>query len=262
MSDAPAQQRLVDHIEEFRRTLGVGWDDPSDWPPDEFIPLSSLGPQILCVGGDRMIPLRFLPSISVDRDTAAGILDNLVRLDFITDATRLRNALDRFFAVRDWGFLVPSRNDVEGWKGIQRRYVQPLRHRGGQLAAVLAEISDAVKDSICSTPAAAPSGPQAAADESAAATAAAGKGVSLLDAALVLTEEDRALSIEKKKAWQKLRTPQLPCSVGYCPNHRQVKLFAPSALADFLEKVESEPLCRQHKLRQRLAAKAREPRQR
>ena len=88
-----------------------------------------------------------------------------------------------------------------------------------------------------------------------------GKGVSLLDAALILTEEDRSLSIQKKKSWQKLRTPNLPASIGNCPNHKQVKLFVPSAIADFVEKVEGKTLCTQYKLRQRLNAKAREPRQ-
>jgi hypothetical protein len=87
------------------------------------------------------------------------------------------------------------------------------------------------------------------------------KGVSLLDAGLILTEEDLQLAREKKTAWQKLRTPKLPASVGNCPNHRQVKLFAPFAIADFVEKVEGKTLCDKHKLRKRLAAKAREPRQ-
>lgn len=88
-----------------------------------------------------------------------------------------------------------------------------------------------------------------------------GKGVSLLDAALILTEEDRPLAREKKSAWQKIRTPRLPASIGNCPNHKQVKLFAPSAMADFVEKVEGKPFCTQYKLRQRLNAKARAPRQ-
>ena len=87
------------------------------------------------------------------------------------------------------------------------------------------------------------------------------KGVSLLDAALILTEEDRPLAREKKTAWQKLRTPKLPASIGNCPNHSQVKLFAPSAIADFVEEVEGKSLCTQYKLRERLRAKAREPRQ-
>jgi hypothetical protein len=88
-----------------------------------------------------------------------------------------------------------------------------------------------------------------------------GKGVSLLDAALILTEEDRPLARQKKSAWQKLRTPTLPASIGNCPSHKQVKLFAPSAIANFVEEVEGKSLCTQYKLRQRLNAKAREPRQ-
>jgi hypothetical protein len=86
-------------------------------------------------------------------------------------------------------------------------------------------------------------------------------GASLLDAALILTDEDRQLAGEKKSAWQKLRTPKLPGCIGNCPNHAQVKLFAPSALADFVEEVEGKQLCAKCKLRQRLATQAREPRQ-
>ena len=54
-----------------------------------------------------------------------------------------------------------------------------------------------------------------------------GRGVSLLDAALILTEEDRGSSMELKNKWRKLRTPKLPVSIGSCPRHKQVKLFAP-----------------------------------
>ncbi len=99
-----------------------------------------------------MIPLRFLPSISVNRDTAAGILDNLIALGFIADATQLGIALERFFTIKDWSFVVPRCNDHEGWKEIQRRYVQPLRYEAGRLAAVLAEVSDVLKGSTLASP--------------------------------------------------------------------------------------------------------------
>lgn len=87
-----------------------------------------------------------------------------------------------------------------------------------------------------------------------------GEGVSLLDAALIINDGDLALAREKKKAWQKLRKPKLPASIGNCPKHSQVKLFAPFALADFVEKTEGEALCTKYKLRQGLRAMAREPR--
>lgn len=86
-------------------------------------------------------------------------------------------------------------------------------------------------------------------------------GVSMLDAALILCEDDRPLAREKRAAWQKLRDPIPPASVGRCPNHKQVKLFAPSALCDFIEKIEDPKDCREHKLRQRLVKKTRRPRQ-
>lgn len=90
--------------------------------------------------------------------------------------------------------------------------------------------------------------------------AAAVRGVSLLDAALILTEEDSQLSRGKRDAWQRLRTPKLPECIGNCPNHAQVKLYAPSALSEFVEAAEGKPLCTERKLRQRLNAKARTPR--
>ena len=162
MSDAPSRQRLVDLLEEFRRTLGIGREFPPDYPPDQFIPLSSLGPDFLVMGREIMIPLRFIPSVSVDRVTAKGILDNLVSLGFIADEHRLRRALDCFFAIKDRQFLVPTPNDVEGWKEVQRRDVQPLQYRALVLAARLAEVADVVEGSIPSTPVVAPSNPQAA----------------------------------------------------------------------------------------------------
>ena len=87
------------------------------------------------------------------------------------------------------------------------------------------------------------------------------KGVSLLDAAMILNDADEMLALQKKKAWQRMHAPPLPNSIGNCPEHRQRKLYAPSALADFVEKVEGKRLCTKHKLRQRLTEKARKPRQ-
>jgi hypothetical protein len=86
------------------------------------------------------------------------------------------------------------------------------------------------------------------------------KGVSLLDAALIINYGDLGLARQKRTAWYKLRKLKLPASIGNCPKHSQVKLFAPSALADFVEKVEGKPLCAECKLLQGLRAIAREPR--
>ena len=85
-------------------------------------------------------------------------------------------------------------------------------------------------------------------------------GVSLLDAALTLNDGDEDLAREKKSSWQKLRDPKMPESIGNCPNHRQVKLFAPSAICDFIEKVEGKPLCQKYGIRKALLEKSRPPR--
>ena len=87
------------------------------------------------------------------------------------------------------------------------------------------------------------------------------RGVSMRDAAMILCDDDEKLARDKKDIWQKLRDPKPPPCIGRCPNHKQVKLFAPSALCDFIEKIEAQKDCQEHKLRQRLAAKARYPRQ-
>jgi len=85
-------------------------------------------------------------------------------------------------------------------------------------------------------------------------------GVSLLDAALILNDGDKGLAIEKKTAWQKSRDPKVPESIGNCPKHKQAKLYAPSAICDFLEKVEGESICKKYRLRKALLEKSRPPR--
>ncbi len=79
-------------------------------------------------------------------------------------------------------------------------------------------------------------------------------------AALTLNDGDEDLAREKKSSWQKLRDPKMPESIGNCPNHRQVKLFAPSAICDFIEKVEGKPLCQKYGIRKALLEKSRPPR--
>ena len=63
------------------------------------------------------------------------------------------------------------------------------------------------------------------------------KGVSLLDAASLLNDGDTNLARETVARWQKQRKVKLPASIGNCPKHSQRKLYEPSALSDFLEKI-------------------------
>jgi hypothetical protein len=86
-------------------------------------------------------------------------------------------------------------------------------------------------------------------------------GVSLLDAALILTHEDKQLAQQTVRRWHRLREPPKPPTIGNCPEHKQRKLYAPSALSDWVEKVEGTALCSEHQLRQRLRRKARQPRE-
>ncbi len=84
-------------------------------------------------------------------------------------------------------------------------------------------------------------------------------GVSLLDAALVLNDGDECLARKKKKAWHNERTHNPPPEIGRCPDHAQVKLYAPSAICDWLEKIEGASLCDKHSLRKAMARVARLP---
>ena len=98
--------RLADLLEKFRRVLVIGFEEiPPNYPQD-----------------------RFIPSFTADRDVAAAIVTNVAIL-FPADAVRLRIALDRFYAVRDWPLLVPCPGDDEGWRDYQQRRVKPLRYR-------------------------------------------------------------------------------------------------------------------------------------
>jgi hypothetical protein len=83
------------------------------------------------------------------------------------------------------------------------------------------------------------------------------KGVSLRDAALIMTEGDGELAKEVKRRWENQREPKLPNAIGIDPRHKQRKLFKPSALSEWVESVEGVAVCAQHGLRKRLVDIAR-----
>lgn len=80
------------------------------------------------------------------------------------------------------------------------------------------------------------------------------RGVSLLDAASILNDGDTKLARETVARWQKSRRKAIvkPPSIGFSTEHSQRKLFAPSALTDWVEDFEGEGRCREHNLRERL----------
>jgi hypothetical protein len=83
----------------------------------------------------------------------------------------------------------------------------------------------------------------------------------MLDAALILNDEDPKLALDQVDRWQKKRSPRRPPHIGFDPDHAQRKLYAPPALADWIEKIEPVLVVAKHDLRQRLMRKARQPRQ-
>lgn len=85
------------------------------------------------------------------------------------------------------------------------------------------------------------------------------KGVSMLDAALILNDEDEDLALQQVHRWQRKRGAKPP-HIGFDPEHAQRKLYAPSALAAWIEKIEVALVLSKHQLRQRLIRKARAPR--
>lgn len=86
------------------------------------------------------------------------------------------------------------------------------------------------------------------------------KGVTMLDAALIMTEEDYKLAGKVVDRWQKGSAATALESIGFSPEHKQKKLFKPTVLADFVEGEEGEETCVEHDLRNRLMGKARPPR--
>jgi len=86
------------------------------------------------------------------------------------------------------------------------------------------------------------------------------RGVSLRDAAMIMTDQDHQLATEAKNRWQKAPGYKSLRPIGTCPHHKQVKLFQLSAVWDLVEEIEGVKICRQHQLRQRLGRRARKPR--
>jgi hypothetical protein len=89
---ADAKQRLVDHMEEFRRTLGIGWEVPPDWPPDQFIPWSSLGPNFRSVGGSEPMSQ---PAAAVPEPAAPGEPHLRPPKSEVPTPTRTKSSLQR-----------------------------------------------------------------------------------------------------------------------------------------------------------------------
>jgi hypothetical protein len=85
------------------------------------------------------------------------------------------------------------------------------------------------------------------------------KGVSLRDAAHILTDEDSKLVSKMIKRWRNSTFPKLSGSIGIDPDHHQRNLYEPSVLSDFLEETDGKSACDEHKLRSRLIGKARLP---
>lgn len=89
------------------------------------------------------------------------------------------------------------------------------------------------------------------------------RGVSLLDAAMILSGDDEKAAKKAKKRWQNDLEYQIVKGkeIGHCPNHRQTKLYEPSGILEMVEKIEGKDVCRNHDLSKRLAEMARAPRE-
>ncbi len=83
------------------------------------------------------------------------------------------------------------------------------------------------------------------------------KGVSLGDAATIMCDGDEKLARDVKKRWHNDRTVSKPDAIGHCPNHRQVKLYEPSALLKYVKEIEGEAKCNQFRLETELQNVAR-----
>jgi len=84
-----------------------------------------------------------------------------------------------------------------------------------------------------------------------------GKGVSMLDAALILNDDNTEPARETVDRWQKQRRVKAPPCIGYAPSrHSQMKLYEPTALADFVQKIEPSSVIEKRPFRQRLIGRA------
>jgi hypothetical protein len=87
-----------------------------------------------------------------------------------------------------------------------------------------------------------------------------GKGVSLMDAALVLNDGDLELAKQTKYRWTRTERSffeHLPRPIGTDPRHAQTLLFEPSTICALIERVEGAHVCRQSRLLQALKLRAR-----
>lgn len=65
-------------------------------------------------------------------------------------------------------------------------------------------------------------------------------GVSLMDAALLLTDGDAQAASATVKRWQDSRSPKLPIGIGKCPHHAQRNLYEVGELLKVLSVLEGE----------------------
>ncbi len=66
------------------------------------------------------------------------------------------------------------------------------------------------------------------------------QGVSLQDAAAIIRENDPEGQKKIVRSWQGSRTPKLPAPIGKAPEHSQRNLYEPTALLEFLKKIEGD----------------------
>ncbi len=83
-------------------------------------------------------------------------------------------------------------------------------------------------------------------------------GVSMLDAAS-LFDGDPDLAMAMVDRWQKTRTPK-PESIGFAPEHAQIKLYAPPAMLKYVKENETKLPMSEAAFRSALEAKKRAPR--
>jgi hypothetical protein len=76
-------------------------------------------------------------------------------------------------------------------------------------------------------------------------------GVSLKDAAKVMCDADPQLTKELVRRWRNVRSGKLK-ECGFDPTHKQRKLYEPSAICDWIEKIEGAVIVAENKLRKRL----------
>jgi hypothetical protein len=94
---------------------------------------------------------RCIPSLGMDRDDNAAMVEYVASVGFSGDALSLARAIKRVYAFADDNRLWPARSDKEGWKKMQP-WVDSLRYHASVVAGQCVTIHRLIRNTMPKTP--------------------------------------------------------------------------------------------------------------